>query len=174
MNPESDTLFGSHIPVPEMVTDWVGTSIAILYILIGIWVVLKVFGYFQRRAYNLTPMETVSSKGLKPDFTNVDHEARRAQIDAGAGFGASPATLGRALTATRITIIFMAIASFLAAVVFASVRLDELEAMWLKYSLWERFSAIVADHPVGLAIAVLLIIGATGRFVLMQFRRDKS
>lgn len=157
----------NQIVLPELVDKWVGPIQFALYTLIAIWVVLYILSYLKRRAYNLTSVETAASRDVKPGFLKVDHAAREDMIEAGKEFGKTDEVPYKSpLSFARICAVFASLVSLGSAVVFSVMRIESVEAVWQKYSAWDRFVAIVSEHPVGFTFSIILIVGALIRFAL--------
>lgn len=156
--------------LPAVVSHWVGTFYLVLIIAVVLWLACLAVRYFYLRAYNLSPVESASGDSPRPEFLNVDHQARAAQIERGQAFDASPdaeeGRYTRALTLTRMVATVMAFVSFLTAVLFSFMRIETLQKAWETFTVWQRFIAIVRQYPIGFAIAVLLIIFAFIRLIM--------
>jgi hypothetical protein len=158
--------------IPAAVFDWLGPLLGVLMAVVVLWAVLAILSYLKRRAYGLSPVETGGRRDIKPDFLKVDHAARQAQVKRGerlaaeGAAGEPAAQYAKALSITRIAGIFLAISTFVTAAVFAVMRIEIIEAAWQKYSVWERFVAIVEEYPVGFGIAAIIILQAFVRMVL--------
>ena len=161
------------IQVPPPVAAWIDPILVVFLGLVLLWMVLKVAGFFMRRAYNLTPVTTAASKDVRPDFLKVDHAAREQLIERGRPFdGMQAGSLKKALSVTGVGVIVSAFVSFGSAAFLAFGRVEELESTWRNYSGRERFGAIVHTHPVGFTIALAMTVGALVRFV-MTVRRAR-
>jgi hypothetical protein len=140
---------------------WIGPVVYAFLGLVLIFIVLKVIGYFMRRAYNLTPAGTAKSKNVQPDFLKVDHAQRERMLDRGRQFDAAMSPpVESAASVTKWGMFLSGIISFGSAVFFALGRIEDAEHVWNQISAWDRFVLIVQTYPVGFSIAVIMIIGA--------------
>jgi len=72
--------------VPDL-PDWLYTVLWVNVVVAAIWVMLTLVVYMRRKASNLTPVTAADAqKSAAPDFLNVDHKARQAQIARGEAF----------------------------------------------------------------------------------------
>jgi hypothetical protein len=167
MNPNELSKNLSEIHVPPSVAAWTDR---ILYIFIGLvllWIILKIIGYFMRRAYNLTAAETTKSKNLKPDFLKVDHAQRQELIDRGKQFDlANEPPVERVASAARFGAIFTALISFGSAAFFALGRVEDYDQTWHKLAATDKFAAILKSHPTGFIIVILVIIAGVIQLVM--------
>jgi len=167
MNPNNLPTSLSEIHLPPGVAAWTDR---ILYIFIGLvvlWIILKIIGYFMRRAYNLTVAATNKSKNLKPDFLKVDHAQRQAQIDRGKQFDvANEPPVEKVATAARFGVIFTALISFGSAAFFALSRVEDYDQAWKKLAATDKFAAILKSHPTGFIIVSLVIIAGIIQLVM--------
>jgi hypothetical protein len=172
MNPNNLPKSLSEIHLPPSVAAWTDR---ILYICIGLillWIILKIIGYFMRRAYNLTAAETTKNKNLKPDFLKVDHAQRQELIDRGKQFDiAHEPPVEKVATAARFGVIFTALISFGSAAFFALGRVEDYDQTWHKLAAIDKFSAILKSHPIGFII-VILVIGAGLIQLVMTIRKQ--
>lgn len=158
--------------LPPVVSHWIGALYLVLIIAVVLWLVFMVVRYFYMRAYNLSPVESARGDSPHPDFLEVDHEARAAQIERGSAFEQTRATAAaggrytKMLTFTRVMAIVTAFGSFLAAILFSFMRIATIQATWQTFTTWERFTAIVRQYPVGFAIAVVVIVSAFIRLIM--------
>ena len=122
MNPSNLSRDLGEIQLPPAIAAWTDRIVYIFLGLVLLWIVLKIIGFFVRRAYNLTPAETTSSKKLKPDFLKVDHAQREELIERGKQFDiAHQPPVEKAATAARFGVILTACISFGSAAFFARV-----------------------------------------------------
>ena len=163
------------LQIPAAVADWMASLLWMLIVLALGWAALAALLHGKRRAYNLSPVETAGGKDIRPDFLKVDQAARQRQIDRGEAFSAGGdglpeaaprSTYDRALSLTRVAGIFVALSSFVMAVIFAFVRIEFIEATWQKYSAIERLAAILQQYPVGFGVAIVVIVNAFVRLIL--------
>jgi hypothetical protein len=165
----SSNLLGgvSEIQLPPAVAAWTDRIVYILLGLVFLWIVLKIIGFFMRRAYNLTAAETARSKNLKPDFLKVDHAQREDLIERGKQFDLVNAPpVEKAATAARFGIILSAFITFSSAAFFALGRIEDYDQTWRKLTAIDKFWAILKSHPVGFIVAVLIIIGGLAQLIL--------
>jgi hypothetical protein len=157
----------SQVQVPPGVAIWINRLLFLSLGLLVLWLVLEVLAFFMRRAYNLTPAESTSSKNLRPDFLKVDHKAREEMIERGKEFTAAPQSGGVAAAASTASLgaIGSGLLTFVSATFFAFGRVEELDKTWKDLSGWDRLTTIVQSHPVGFAFAGLLVVGAGFRLV---------
>ena len=67
--------------------EWLYVVLWINVLVAAIWVMLTLVVYMRRKASNLTPVNVADAKkSAAPDFLNVDHKARQAQIARGEAF----------------------------------------------------------------------------------------
>jgi uncharacterized membrane protein len=159
MNPANLPKSLSEIHLPPAIAAWTDK---ILYVFIGLillWIILKIAGYFMRRAYNLTAAETAKSRNLKPDFLKVDHAQRQELIDRGKQFDiAHEPPVEKVATAARFGVIFTALVSFGSAAFFALSRVEDYDQAWKKLAATDKFVVILKSHPIGFIIVTLVII----------------
>ena len=162
----------SEIHVPAPVAVWIDLAVYVLIGLVVVWIVLEMAGYFMRRAYNLTPVGTVRSKDVRPDFLKVDHKQREEVIDRGRKFDEAQNThIAKARSAAKIGVMVSAILSFSTVALFALGHIKDYDDLWKNVSAWDKLSAIVKSHPVGLVIALVII--TVGVFQLVSaYRRQ--
>lgn len=149
--------------LPDFVSTWLGTLYFILIVVVGLWLACKIGGYLYRRAYNLSAVETASGKPATPGFLKVDHEARGAQIKRGESFETERVANARQkveklsgfATISRVAATLVAVLSSLSAIIFAFMRFEEA---WRRLSAWDRLVAIVDAYPLGIALAVGVIL----------------
>lgn len=160
--------------LPPAVAAW--TSL-IFYIFIGLvllWIVLKIIGFFYRRAYNLTPAATTGSKNLKPDFLKVDHAQRETLIAKGQQFDAAyNPPIVKATTAVQFGVIFTALVSFGSTVFFALSKIEDTDGTWQKLTAGHKFGAIVQSHPVGFVITLVIILGGLVQLIITLRKNRK-
>jgi hypothetical protein len=167
MNPSNLPKSLSEIQLPPAIAAWTGWFIYIFIGLVLLWIILKILGYFMRRAYNLTVAATKKSKNLQPDFLKVDQGQRQELIDRGKQFDLAHETpVEKVATATRFGVIFTALISFGSAVFFAFGRVEDYDQTWQKLAATRRFSAIIQAHPIGFIIAILIVIGGLVQLVM--------
>ncbi|MEZ5591317.1 MAG: hypothetical protein R3F53_11705 [Gammaproteobacteria bacterium] len=75
---------------------------------------------------------------------------------------------------SKIATLIMAFASFVSAIVFAFMRIGDIEQTWQQVSSWERFVTIVQMYPVGLAFAFIVSVGALLRLLLELGAKKES
>jgi hypothetical protein len=173
MNPSNLPKSLSEIKLPPAIAAWTDWIVYILIGLVLLWIVLKILGYFMRRAYNLTPAATAKSQNVKPDFLKVDHAQRAELIERGRQFDTQgQAPVEKAAYTARIGLIFTALVSFGSTVFFSLGRVADYDQTWKNISAAHKFSVIVQSHPVGFAIAVLIVIGGIVQLV-MTMRKSK-
>jgi hypothetical protein len=167
MNPSNLPKNLSEIQLPPAIAAWTDRLLYIFLGLILLWIVLKIIGYFMRRAYNLTAAATARSKNLKPDFLKVDRAQRQELIDRGKQFDlAYEPSVEKVATATRFGVVLTALISFGSAAFFAFGRVEEIDQTWHKLTAAHRFSLILQSHPVGFVIAILIVIGGLIQLVM--------
>jgi hypothetical protein len=167
MNPSNLPKSLSEIELPPAVAAWTGLIFYIFIGLVLLWIVLKIIGFFYRRAYNLTPAATTGSKNLKPDFLKVDHAQREELIAKSRQFDAVyNHPIEKAATAAQFGVIFTALVSFGTTVFFALGKVEDNDVLWRKLTAGHKFGAIVQAHPVGFVITILIIIGGLVQMVL--------
>jgi hypothetical protein len=173
MNPSNLPRSLGEIQLPPAVAAWIDRAVYILLGLVLLWIVLKIIGFFMRRAYNLTAAETARSKNLKPDFLKVDHAQREELIERGRQFDlAHEPPVEKAATAARFGIILTALISFGSAAFFALGRIEDYDQTWHKLTAIKKFGAILKSHPVGFIIAILIVIGGLAQLI-MTLRKKK-
>lgn len=171
MNPSNLSSSLGEIQIPPAAAVWIDRIVYIFLGLVLLWIVLKVIGFFMRRAYNLTPAGTAKSKNLKPDFLKVDHAQRQELIDRGRQFDiAYEPPVEKVATAARFGVIFSALISFGTAAFFAFGRIEDYDQTWRKLTSFDKFGAILQSHPIGFIIAILIIIGGVIQ-LLMTLRK---
>lgn len=158
-------------PLPPLVSNSLGLLFMALIVVVGLWMAFSIVGYFYRRSYNLSPMESASAKVPTPGFLRVDHQARQAQIERGRAFDKAhrPA---KAMSRARLVAFVTAFVSFLSTVAFSLLNIESLEEKWRSISAWERLALMAREYPVGLTLAVILIVAASVRLFLSL--RSKS
>jgi hypothetical protein len=167
MNPSNLPKSLSEIQLPPAIAAWTDRFIYIFIGLVLLWIVLKIIGYFMRRAYNLTVAATKKSKNLQPDFLKVDHAQRQDLIDRGKQFDiAHEPPVVKASTAAQFGVVFTALISFGSAVFFALGRVEDYDQTWHKLAATQKFGAILRTHPVGFIIAILIVIGGLVQLVM--------
>jgi hypothetical protein len=173
MNPSNLPRSLSEIQLPPAVAAWTDRIVYILLGLALLWIILKIIGFFMRRAYNLTAAETTRSKNLKPDFLKVDHAQREELIERGKEFDlAHEQPVEKAATAARFGVILSALITFGSAAFFALGRIEDYDQTWQKLTTINKFGAIIKSHPVGFIVAILIIIGGLTHLV-MTMRNKK-
>jgi Na+-transporting methylmalonyl-CoA/oxaloacetate decarboxylase gamma subunit len=173
MNPSNPSGSLGEIQLPSAVAAWTNGIVYVFLGLILLWIVLKIIGFFMRRAYNLTQAETASSKNLKPDFLKVDHDQRKELIERGKQFDlAYQPPVQKAVTATRFGVIISALITFGSATFFALGRIEDYDETWRKLTTAHKFGAILKSHPIGFVVAILIIIGGVTQLV-MALRKKK-
>jgi hypothetical protein len=149
--------------LPDLVSTWLGTLYFILVVTVAVWVICKIGSYLYRRAYNLSAVESADGKVAKPDFLKVDHDARRAQINRGEAFETEVVANARKkeeklsgfASISRVAATLVAVLSSLSAIIFAFMRFEEA---WRRLSAWDRLVAIVEAYPLGIALALGVIL----------------
>ncbi len=163
----------ARVQIPAPIAAWLNTILLVFAGLLILWIVLKVVGFALRRSYNLTPVATVHSRNVRPDFLEVDHVAQTQMLERGREFDRGrTAGVARAASMASIGVIASGVISLVSAAFLAFGRVEELDATWHRLSTQDRFVAIVQSHPVGFTIALAIVIAATARFV-MTLRRPK-
>ncbi len=151
--------------LPPVVSHWLGLVFLALIVVVGLWIAFAIVGYFHRRSYNLSSMESTSGKVQGPDFLRVDYKARQAQIERGKAFD-NTGRPAKAMSRARLVAFVTAFVSFLSTVAFSLVNIESLEERWRTISAWERLTLIAQEYPVGLTLAVILIAAAGVRLLL--------
>jgi hypothetical protein len=161
------------VHVPPATAVWIDRVMWVFVALLVLWVVLKLIGYAMRRSYNLTPVGTAGSRNVKPDFLAVDHAGRKQMIERGREFDRVESSgLAKALTVTNVGVVASGLVSFVSAAFLAFGRIEELDTTWRNLSAKDRFVAIVQSHPVGFALALVMIVAAFARLA-MTFRTSR-
>ncbi len=167
MNPSNLPKSFSEIQLPPGITAWIDLFLYIFLGLVLLWIVLKIIGYFMRRAYNLTVAATTSSKNLKPDFLKVDHAQRQELIDRGKQFDlAHELPVEKVTTAARLGVIFTAFISFASAAFFALGRVEDYDQTWHKLAAGRKFTLILRSHPIGFIIAIVIVVAGIIQLVM--------
>ncbi|MFN3313820.1 MAG: hypothetical protein ACK46Q_10165 [Hyphomonas sp.] len=150
----------------------------------GIWLAITVFVVWRRHSSNLTPVHAASrSRKAQPDFLKVDHKARAAAIKRGEAHEAGldmrdaeeakaeaaaaaaaaaaakvkePATFAQRIAGlvTFLMSLFTLI-SIIVSSVFTITRMGDYVG---EYTAWERFTAIILQHPIAFTICLLIIL----------------
>lgn len=138
-----------------------------------VWIVLSLFGWWRRRAYNLTVASTARrNRKAEPDFLHVDKKAREAAIERGEAHeemleereareaaiaaGKDPVGMGRRIA--QISALLMSIFTLLCGVMGAVANVGAMEASVKNLTAAGKIQYIVTQHPIGTAIAVLVIV----------------
>ena len=161
------------IQVPPAVAAWIDRVMLVFLALVVLWLVLKVVGFAYRRSYNLTPVATARSKDIRPDFLEVDHKKQKELLERGAEFGrAAPPGLATAERAASVGVLVSGLGSFVTTVFFAFGTVQMFDNTWRTISAKDRFVAMVQTHPVGFAIALVMIVTAVAELT-MSLRKEK-
>jgi hypothetical protein len=144
-------------------------------IVTAVWLALVIFIMLRRRASNLTPIQAARKKDVKPGFLTVDHEKQEAMKRAGAAYDSELArrekdeeveaqakteTKGADTVMARIARLLSVIMSvFTLATLIGGVifNVNYLGGMLREYSAVDRLFIVVQEHPIAVAVAVLVI-----------------
>lgn len=140
--------------LPQWLTSWLGVLNTGLIILAVIWLVLAVWGWYRRRSYNLTVVESARARGLTPDFL-------RPQQTSTAPAATTPPPRRPLERLSRIAVVLFALANLITAASGAIARIDTLQsrAEWFyRLSTGERGLTILAHYWFGIGVALLVII----------------
>jgi len=159
------------VQIPAAVSAWIDAIVLVFLGLLILWIVLKAIGFALRRSYNLTPVATAGSKDIRPDFLKVDRAAQRQLLERGREFDRTRPAVAKAVSAAGIGVMASGVVSLVSAAFLAFGRIQELDATWQSLSSRDRFVAIVESHPVGFAIALVMVVAASARF-LMTLRKS--
>ena len=164
------------LQLPSFIADWMSVLLFAFYALIGLWLLARIARYWRRRHFNLTSVESSASSNIKPDFLSIDHAARNRQLASSPDGPENTEASSRTalLSISKIATLIMALASFVSAIVFAFLRIEDIEQTWQQVSSWERFIAIVQMYPVGLAFAFIVSVGALIRLLVELAARKES
>lgn len=147
----------------------------------AIWLVLTVFVYWRRRQTNLTPVTAPrKSKKAQPDFLNVDHKARREAMERGEAFErqleareaaeartGDTVALGAAISGgrlARLATIVMSAFTLVTMIVGSVLNIGKMGELMQHYSTGQRIAAIVREHPIGTAVAVIVVAAGVYQF----------
>ena len=164
--------------IPAAVTAWLNPLLIGLLVLVAIWALLALFGWFQRRAYNLTVMERARSGQHTPDFLKVNHATRKAALERGDAYaddrarGGEPAPaeqplpppppvlrqVGKFSRLARIGAVVFALANLIVVGAGALLKAEKTHEFFYSLSNWERWEALLENYWIGVAIAVLVIL----------------
>lgn len=141
--------------------------------IVVVWIALALFGWWRRRAYNLTVASTAKrNKRAQPDFLHVDTKAREAAIargeahedelderearEAAIAAGGDPVSAGRRIA--QLAALLMSIFTLLCGIMGAVGNVGAMEAQVKNLTASGKIQYLVTQHPIGTAI-VLLVIG---------------
>ena len=164
--------------IPDAVTGWLTPLLIGLLVLVAIWASLALFGWFQRRAYNLTVMERAKSGQRTPDFLKVNHAAREAALERGDAYaderarGSEPVPaeqhtpppppvlrkVGKFSRLARIGAVVFALANLIVIGASALLKAEKTHEFFYSLSSWERWEALLKNYWIGVAVAVLVIL----------------
>lgn len=167
--------------IPPDAWPWIDLVFNLTMVAVGIWLAVTVFVLWRRNASNLTPVNSVErNRKAQPDFLSVDEKARREAIERGEAFDREldkrdreeAADLRRRAARRRsplqriagLVSLFMAVFSLLSVIVSVVWQVGVMGRMLEEYSAGDRLMLVVQKHPIGVAIAVLVIAYHIYRF----------
>ena len=155
---------------------WITVAGAVL------WLLLTLFVYARREAANLTPVTAPDAKkSAAPDFLEVDHKARNAQIKRGEAFGkeldkreaaeeAAERNGGKQVTVLQrlagLATLLLSIFSLLSTAVGVIWQVDRIGGT---LSQSDQLVAIVQKYPIPFAVCVFVI----GYYVVIFFTKKQ-
>ncbi len=165
-------------PVPEAVSFWLHPYLVVFYGVALLWIVVSLYGVFIRPTYHLTPLAAEKASGDVPDFlkpgrkSEIREAAERAagvtkQEEASEQGKAS----GRWSQLIRIGAVVLALGNLIGVSVSALARVERTQELFYKLTTFERWSLLVEEYWVGLAIALLIILAETVRFTRGLLKR---
>ncbi|MBL8136684.1 MAG: hypothetical protein JNL48_08695 [Acidobacteria bacterium] len=164
---------------PETVDAWLNGLAWALGITALVWLVGSVVGAWHRRHYNLTRADRAGGTPVRPDFLDVNRNAREAAIARGKAYdrtldareaAAAPVTAVESLTFwSRLGALGAALLTLLVTVIGTITKVQALEASVQQVGTWDQFVQTIADHKVGAALAVAII--GTNVVVFVQSSR---
>ena len=177
--------------IPDAVTGWLTPLLIGLLVLVAIWASLALFGWFQRRAYNLTVMERAQAGRQTPDFLKVDHQTREAALERGDAYaderarGGQPAPpeepappappilrkVGRFSRLARIGAVVFAIANLIVVGASALLKAEKTHEFFYSLSNWERWQTLFEKYWIGVTVAVLVIL-VQAAYLVRTIARD--
>ena len=149
----------------------------------AVWLAWTVFIWWRRSASNLTAVSDVSpNKKATPDFLSVDEKARKEAIKRGESFDRElsrreredeKARRRKALKKEtafgrigRLLSFGMALFSMATMISGTLFQVSIMGRYWEQYSASERLVAVIQNHPIGVAVTVLVIVYNLFTFVM--------
>lgn len=156
----------------------------------AVWLAWTVFIWWRRSASNLTAMSDVTpNKKAMPDFLSVDEKARKEAIKRGESFDRELSRReredekARRRTALKKETAFgrigrllsfgMALFSMATMISGTLFQVSIMGRYWEQYSASERLVAVIQNHPIGVAVTVLVIVYNLFTFV-MNYNNTKE
>ena len=168
--------------IPPEAWPWIDLIFNLTCAAAGLWLAVTVFVIWRRNASNLTPVSSVpTNKRAQPDFLKVNEKARREAIARGEDFDKElekrdrdeAAALRKAARRrqsplqriTSLISLFLAVSSLLSVIVSVIWQVGTFSRVVEQYSASDRLLAIIADHPIGVTVAALIIALHIFRFI---------
>ena len=156
----------------------------------AVWLAWTVFIWWRRSASNLTTMSGASpNKKATPDFLSVDQKARKDAIKRGETFDKElskreredkntlkkaaqkgETVIGRIGRLVSFGMALFSVATMISGTVF---QVSIMGRYWEQYSASERLMAVIQNHPIGVAVTVLVIVYNIFNFI-MNYKAERS
>ncbi len=167
--------------IPPQAWFWIDLLFNLTMAAAGIWLAVTVFVIWRRSASNLTPVSDVSkNRRAQPDFLKVNEKARREAMARGEAFDRELDTRDRdeaeqlrrkgrhkgnlVQRLAGLVSLLMAVFTLASMVVSTIWQVGFMGSILEQYAPGERLLLVVQKHPVGVAIAVLVIAYHVFRF----------
>jgi len=169
---------GAMVQVPQTLSAWLDPLSTGLLLLVVVWAVLALIGWYQRRSYNLTAVDQAAAKRTQADFLKVDHDAREDALARGDAYveqrereaadesplppeqQAAPAKtgVGRFSQVARIGAVLFAMVNVVVVGAGALMRAEGTHQFFSQLSDWQRWQVLWENYWIGLLVAVLVIL----------------
>ena len=156
----------------------------------GFWLAWTAFIWWRRSASNLTTMSGVTAnKKAAPDFLSVNQKARKDAIKRGESFDKElsrrereeekalertaqkdETAVGRIGRLISFGMALFSIATMISGTVF---QVSIMGRYWEQYSASERLLAVIQNHPIGVAVTVLVIAYNVFTFIT-NYKTERS
>jgi hypothetical protein len=145
-----------------------------------IWLITSLIGGAHRRAYNLTHAESGGSKHIQPDFLKVDTAKREMAIERGQRYEAQLAKREEATSPVVVASMWSRVVAALSALVglaFTAVgtmqRVPDTDRAVRDLGNWDKFKALVSDHPLG-AVLCVAVLASNAYIVVTKMRKSSG
>ena len=156
----------------------------------ALWLIWTVFVNWRRSASNLTSIRGANkNKKAEPDFLSVNDLARKEAIKRGETFDKELAAsereeerarlrqqkkkqgvIGRIGQLLSLLMAVFTIATMISGTIF---QVSIMGQYWERFSASERLMTIITEHPIGVAITLLVILYNITRFIF-DFKKESA